>query len=52
MNLEKYLCSTTADTDPFRHLVSVRHPVVIVEDHDGGDAAGGDHEHDCREICP
>ena len=27
-------------------------PVVVVEDHDGGDHAAGDHEHDAVEVCP
>ena len=37
---------------PVRHLVGVRHPVVIVEDHDGRHAARGHHEHDGCEVCP
>ena len=28
----------------------VGHPVVEVEDHDGGDAAAGHHEHDAVEV--
>ena len=32
------------------HLVRVRQPVVVVQDHDGGDAAGGHHEHDAGEV--
>ena len=32
--------------------MSVRHPVVIVEDHDGGHAARGHHEHYGGEVCP
>ena len=35
---------------PAGHLVGVRQPVVIVEDEDGGDAAGADHEHDAAEV--
>ena len=35
---------------PARHLVGVRQPVVVVEDEDGGDAAGADHEHDAAEV--
>ena len=27
-------------------------PVVVVEDHDGGDHAGGHHEHDAVEVGP
>ena len=27
-------------------------PVVVVEDHDGGDHAGGHHEHDAVEVSP
>ena len=30
--------------------MGVCQPVVVVEDHDGGDAAGGDHEHDAGEV--
>ena len=37
---------------PVRHLVGVRHPVVIVQDHDGRHAARGHHEHDGGEVCP
>ena len=37
---------------PIWHFMGVCHPVVIVEDHDGGDAAGGDHEHDGSEVGP
>ena len=32
--------------------MSVRHPVMVVEDHDGCHTAGGDHEHDGREVSP
>ena len=28
----------------------VGQPVVVVEDHDGGDDAGGHHEHDAVEV--
>ena len=35
---------------PAGHLVGVRQPVVVVEDEDGGDAAGADHEHDAAEV--
>ena len=38
--------------DPVWHLVGVDHPVVIVEDHDGGHHAAGDHEHYAVEIRP
>ena len=31
--------------------MSVRQAVVIIENHDGGDDAGGDHEHDAVEVC-
>ena len=31
-------------------LVSVSFPVVVVEDHDGGDHAAGHHEHDAVEV--
>ena len=37
---------------PAGHLVGVRQPVVVVEDEDGGDAAGADHEHDAAEVHP
>ena len=39
---------------PFRHLVGVLLSVVVVEDEDGGDHAGGHHEHDAVEVgaCP
>ena len=37
-------------THPFWHIMGVRQPVVVVEDHDGGDAAGGYHEHDAGEV--
>ena len=37
---------------PFRHLVGVGHPVMVVEDHDCGHTARGDHEHDGSEVCP
>ena len=37
-------------THPFWHIMGVRQSVVVVEDHDGGDAAGGDHEHDACEV--
>ena len=36
---------------PVRHVVSVGLPVVVVEDHDGGDHTAGHHEHDAVEIC-
>ena len=26
-------------------------PVVVVEDHDGGDHTAGHHEHDAVEVC-
>ena len=32
--------------------MGVRHPMVIVKDHDGGHAARGHHEHDGGEVCP
>ena len=32
--------------------MGVGHPVVVVEDHDGGHAARGNHEHDGSEVCP
>ena len=32
------------------HVVVVRLSQVVVEDHDGGDHAGGHHEHDAVEI--
>ena len=35
---------------PVRHLVGVGQAVVVVEDEDGGDAAGADHEHDAAEV--
>ena len=35
---------------PFRHLVGVLLSVVVVEDQDGGDDAGGHHEHDAVEV--
>ena len=35
---------------PAGHLVGVRQPVVVVQDEDGGDAAGADHEHDAAEV--
>ena len=37
---------------PGGHVVGVRLPVVVVEDHDGGDHAGGHHEHDAVEVSP
>ena len=37
---------------PVWHLVSVDQPVVVVEDHDGGDHAGRHHEHDAVEVGP
>ena len=37
---------------PAGHLVGVRQPVVVVEDEDGGDAAGAHHEHDAAEVHP
>ena len=38
-------------SDPVWHvLVSVSLPVVVVEDHDGGDHAAGHHEHDAVEV--
>ena len=39
-------------THPVRHLVRVRLPVVIVEDHDGGHHAARHHEHDAVEVGP
>ena len=39
-------------TYPVGHVVSVRLPVVVVEDHDGGDHTGGHHEHDAVEVGP
>ena len=36
---------------PFWHFVGVLLSVVVVEDEDGGDDAGGDHEHDAVEVC-
>ena len=42
----------TITTYPIWHFMGVSHPVVIVEDHDGGDAAGGNHEHDGSEVGP
>ena len=35
---------------PVRHFMRVGQPVVVVEDHDGGDDAGGHHEHDAVEV--
>ena len=32
--------------------MGVSQPVVVVEDHDCGHAARGDHEHDGGEVCP
>lgn len=32
--------------------MGVGHPVMVVEDHDGCHTAGGDHEHDGREVGP
>ena len=32
--------------------MSIRLSVVVVEDHDGGDHAGGHHEHDAVEVSP
>ena len=40
------------DPHPGGHVVGVRLPVVVVEDHDGGDHAGGHHEHDAVEVSP
>ena len=42
----------TSGTHPGRHGVGVRLPVVIVEDHDGGDHGAGHHEHDAVEVRP
>ena len=41
---------TAWDTDRLRHVMSLRLPVVKVEDHDGGDNTAGHHEHDAVEI--
>ena len=38
--------------DPVWHLVGVDHPVVIVEDHDGGHNGARHHEHDAVEVGP
>ena len=35
---------------PERHAVSFWQSVVEVEDHDGGDHAGGHHKHDAVEV--
>ena len=35
---------------PERHCVGLWHPMVQVKDHDSGDDAGGDHEHDAVEV--
>ena len=40
----------TLKTHPVWHFMSVCQPVVVVEDHDGGDHGGGHHEHDAVEI--
>ena len=37
---------------PVRHPMGVCQPVVVVEDHDGGDHTGGHHEHDAVEVGP
>ena len=39
-------------TYPARHLVCICLPVVVVEDHDGGDHRAGHHEHDAVKIRP
>ena len=38
--------------DPGGHVVVVRLPRVVVEDHDGGDHTAGHHEHDAVEVSP
>ena len=36
--------------DPVGHVVSLHHPVVVVEDHDGGHHGARHHEHDGVEV--
>ena len=44
--------SNCTDPHPGGHVVGVCLSLVVVEDHDGGDHAGGHHEHDAVEVSP
>ncbi len=39
-------------TYPVWHFMGVCQPVMVVENHDGGDHAAGHHEHDAVEVGP
>ena len=46
------ICTYLGRGDPAGHVVVVRLPRVVVEEHDGGDHARGHHEHDAVEVSP